>query len=290
MKASLVVHHVTASIEDNLGLILSSIDQASRRGSDLVMFSETAITGLINDDVPKHDVRLGTALPGAQVDLVCQHAKANNINAALGIFEVDDNRLFDTALFIDRDGHIGLKYRRISAGWHHPRADSTFYGHGSVVEAYRSDIGKVCFLICGDLFDDQLVERVQRQKPDLLLVPFARAFAGGGHSQERWEREELAEYLSRVQRAGVRTLLTNYLDDEYFGGAFHVAQNGRLVDSLPLGRDGMLTVALPICRQLPYIAMFEALEKTPKPAPIASFKVPKFWRARQDSNLRPLDS
>ena len=244
MKASLVVHRVTPSIEDNLGLILSSIDQASRRGSDLVMFSETALTGLINDDVPEHDVRLGTALPGAQVDLVCQHAKANNINVALGIFEVDDSRLFDTALFIGRDGHIGLKYRRISAGWHHPRADSTFYGHGSAVEAYRSDIGKVCFLICGDLFDDELVERVQRQRPDLLLVPFARAFEGGGHSQDRWENEELRQYLSRVQRAGVKTLLTNYLDDDYFGGAFYVAANGRLVNSLPLGQKGMLTVDL----------------------------------------------
>lgn len=244
MKASLVVHRVTASIEDNLGLILSSVDEASRQGSDLVMFSEAALTGLVNDDVPEHDVLLGTALHGAQVELVRQHAKADNINVALGIFEVEENRLFDTALFIDRAGRIALKYRRISAGWHHPRADSTFYGHGSAVEAYLSDIGKVCFLICGDLFDDELVERVQRQRPDLLLVPFARAFAGGGHSQERWEQEELAEYLSRVQRAGVRTLLTNYLDDEYFGGAFHVAPNGRLVDSLPLGRDGMLTVDL----------------------------------------------
>ncbi len=67
MKASLVVHRVTVSIEDNLGLILNSIDEASRRGSDLVMFSETTLTGLVNDDVPEHDVLLGTALSGTQV-------------------------------------------------------------------------------------------------------------------------------------------------------------------------------------------------------------------------------
>jgi N-carbamoylputrescine amidase len=235
MKASLVVHRVTASIEDNLGLILNSIDDASGRGSDLVMFSETALTGLVNDDVPEHDVVLGAALCGEHVAMVRQRAKANNINVALGIFEVEDNRLFDTALFVDRDGRIGLKYRRISAGWHDPHADPEFYGHGTVVEAYQSDIGMVCFLICGDLFDDELVDRVQRQRPDLLLVPFARAFEGGGHSQGKWEKEELAQYLSRVQRAGVRTLLTNYLDDDYFGGAFNVEANGRLVNSLPLG-------------------------------------------------------
>jgi N-carbamoylputrescine amidase len=244
MKASLVVHRVTASIEDNLGSILGSIDEASRRGSDLVMFSETALTGLVNDDVPEHDVLLGTALPSAHVDLVRQHAKKNNINVALGIFEVEENRLFDTALLLGRDGRIGLKYRRISAGWHHPRADSTFYGHGSAVETYQSDIGKACFLICGDLFDDELVERVQRQRPDFLLVPFARAFEGGGYSQIKWEKEELTQYLSRVQRAGVKTLLTNYLDDDYFGGAFSVGANGRLIDSLPLGQEGMLTVDL----------------------------------------------
>ncbi len=244
MRASLVVHQVTTSVEDNLGSILGSMAEASRRGSDLVVFSEAALTGLVNDDVPEHDVLLGAAVPGAEVDLVRQHAKANNINVALGLFEVEENRLFDTALFIGRDGQVGLKYRRISAGWHHPQADATFYGHGSAVEAYRSDIGMVCFLICGDLFDDDLVAQVRWHKPDLLLVPFARAVAGGGHSQTRWEKEELAEYLSRVQLAGVRTLLANYLDAEYFGGAFHVAPNGRLVDSMPLGRGGMLTIDL----------------------------------------------
>ncbi len=67
------------------------------------MFSEA--------DVPKRDVLLGIAVHGAQVELVRQHANADNINVALGIFEVEEHRLFDTALFIYRAGRIALKYR-----------------------------------------------------------------------------------------------------------------------------------------------------------------------------------
>lgn len=242
MRVSLVVHRVNASAETNLETILQRVADAASAGSDLVMFSEAAITGLINDDNPSHDLALGTPVPGPISDQLGAHAQRHNINVALGLFELDGQRLFDTALFISRQGTVDLKYRRISPDWHDPGASLDIYAVGTSVKTYQSDIGSICFLMCGDLFDDELVTAVRREHPDLLLVPFARSFYGGGHSQERWGREEQKQYLDQVKRVHATTLLVNYLDDEYFGGAFAVDSEGNILSSIKLGHDDIMTL------------------------------------------------
>lgn len=244
MRVCLAVHRVSDSVERNLQEILAGVRAAARLGADLVMFSEAALTGLVNDDDPEHDAALGTPVRGPLVRAVCDEARRLSVNVALGVLELDGARLLDSALLIDRSGAVACRYRRVTPGWHGPDANPAFYGEGTEVRCHHVDFGRVTFLVCGDLFDDRLVDAVRAEGPDLLLVPLARAFAGGGRSQERWDRDELPQYLARVRRAATTSLLVNYLDDDYFGGAMAVAADGRLVRSLPLGQEGILTVDL----------------------------------------------
>ncbi len=245
MKATVVVHRVAPAAAAHVETLVAGIQHAADQGSDLVMFSEVATTGSINTDQPHEDRGLGVAIPGPVVGRLQDCAAQHRIHVALGLFERDGNRLFDTALLIDRAGAIRLTYRRITSGWHHPRADPNFYAEGTTLTASETDFGSVCFLICGDLFDDALVDRVHRLHPDYLLVPFARSFAGGGHSQDQWDRAEHDAYAKQVKRAGSTTLLVNYLDAEYFGGAFAFSRAGHLLACVPLGRAEALTFAVP---------------------------------------------
>lgn len=242
MKVALVVNKIGQDIEINIENIIAYINEAADKGADLILFPETAVTGIINNDNPEHDIKLGMSIPSKTIDLFCETAKKRKINVAIGIFELENGSLYDTAIFINRGGEIGLKYRRMSKGWHSPKSDMNFYKEGSEVGSYESDIGKVCFLICGDLYDQHFLEEVKRIKPDYFLYPYARCFYEGNIDNEKWEKEEMDDYINKIKETGATALMTNYLDEHYFGGAFVVTPEGKRLGSLGLGKEGILLV------------------------------------------------
>lgn len=240
MKVALVVNRIDKSIENNLKNITNYINKAADQKADLVLFSETALTGLINDDNPEHDIQLGIKIPGDVVDVLCEVARKRNINVSIGVFESENESLYDTAIFINRSGEIGLKYRRMTSGWHDQKLHNSIYKEGTEIKTYKADIGNVCFLICGDLFDNDLVNKVKSLDVDYLLFPFARSFYDGSISQAKWEDEELEEYINQVKKTNTTTLASNYIDEKYFGGAFIISGDGQVISSLDLGKEAML--------------------------------------------------
>lgn len=233
-------------VDANLAAMLSMANEAAHAGAELVLFPEAALTGLVNNDDPAHDLPFGQPIPGPITMRLAELASEQSVWLAVGLLEREDNKLYDSALLLAPDGEIALKYRRIHPGWHGPRAEPSVYCHGRELPKVETILGTLAFLICGDLFDDKLVQRAHSLAPDWLLFPFARAFDDDSHSQERWEQEEVPEYVQRVKMLGVTTLMTNYLgdralrDDNSFGGAMVVSGEGNVIASFPLGKEGML--------------------------------------------------
>jgi len=247
MKAALVVNRVLLDIDANLTTILKMAKEAADAGADLAVFPEAALTGLINNDEPSHDLPLGQAIPGPVTDVLARLARERRIWLAIGLLERECDRLYDSAVLLTPDGTIGLKYRRIHPKWHGP-ADPSVYCQGTELPKVETSFGAFAFLICGDLFDDELIQRVRGLRPDWLLFPFARRFRDRSYDQKRWDREEKPEYAKRVKLAGITTLMTNYISDRdfsgSFGGAMVVSSDGTVVDSFPLGEAGILMVDL----------------------------------------------
>lgn len=247
MKAVLAVNYVTSDPHRNLAGILTMIEQAAHQNVDLILFPEAAVTGLINNDDPAHDLPLGQDIPGAVTDRLALCCQSLGVWTAIGLLERDGNALYDTAVLIAPDGEIKLKYRRIQPQWHGRNADPLIYRQGSEVAMADTPLGRLAFLICGDLFDEQIVEQVKALEPDWVLFPFARCFDDGSYDQARWDGEERPEYQQRVGCIGVTTLMTNYLAGQdlpggAFGGVMVVAGDGTIRASLPLGQSGLLSM------------------------------------------------
>jgi len=238
-KVALVVHKIRATLEDNIDSIKNAIHDAADNHADLVLFSETALTGLTNTDDPKHDITLGIEITSAIIINICNCAKEKGIYVALGFFEREGNSLYDTAILIDRSGHIILTYRRMSQGWHDPRIKNDIYKEGDAVTSATTEFGKICFLICGDLFDDRLAQLVKDQGADIMLYPFARGFEDRSYDTDRWVTQEIPDYAEQIKKAGALSLGTNYIFEEYFGGAFVISKEGQLLGSYDLGIEGI---------------------------------------------------
>ncbi len=247
MKAALVVNRVLPDINANLATILNMANEAADAGADLVVFPEAALTGLVNNDDPSHDLPLGQPIPGPVTDVLARLTRKRHIWLAIGVLERESNKLYDSAVLLTPDREIGLKYRRFTPQWHGRNADPSVYHQGTELTKLKTPLGTFAFLICGDLFDDKLIQRARDLCPDYLLFPFARGFNEECPCEGWWDREEKPMYVQRAKLIGCVTLMTNYLADKNllgggFGGAMVVSSDGALIDSFPLGKTGMLLV------------------------------------------------
>jgi len=251
VKAALVVHQGTVGLEASLAAMEAEAAQAAGEGAGLVLFPEAALTGMVNNDDPAHDLPLGTPIPGPATDRLAAIARRHGLWLATGLPELEGRCLYDSAVLTGPDGGIALHYRRVQPQWHGRNADPAVYRQGEEVVACEAPFGRCAFLICGDLFDDGIVEQARRQCPGLVLFPFARNFGDGSFDQARWDREEEALYVARAARLGCTVLMVNALGDPTrdpwpsFGGAMAVAPGGEVMARKPLGEPGMVFIDLP---------------------------------------------
>lgn len=247
MRVALAVNRVTDDIHANMASILKMASQAAEDRADLVLFPEAALTGLINDGDAVRDLPLGVEIPGPVTEVLAGSAKAHGVWLAIGLLEREGSCLYDSAILLSPDGDIVLKHRRIQPQWHARDADPSVYRQGMELSKVETPLGSLAFVICGGLFDDDLVSRVRELKPDWLLFPFARCFDDFSWDQQRWDTEELPEYVERVRLVGATAFMVNYLADSSlnggsFGGAMVVSGEGKVIKSMPLGQEGILFV------------------------------------------------
>ena len=244
MRVALAVNEVVGNPAADLACIEALALQAGRAGAELVVFPETAATGLINNDDPEHDLPLGRSVPGPMTDAWAGLARRHALYFGIGLHEREGGRLYDSAVLLSPwqpRAQAPPPSARLARGG----ADPATYALGEGVLAATTEFGRVCFLICGDLFDDSIVAQV-RACPGLFPYPFARNFGDGTWDQARWDREELPEYAARAPLAGGTTLMTNLLlshaVSEYacFGGAWVVSAGGEVLHAKPLGERGIL--------------------------------------------------
>ena len=247
MRAALVVNPVTRDWKTNLTRVVQMIYEAAGNGSNLVLLGEMAVTGMVNNDDPLHDLPLGETIPGSVTDRLSETASRLGIWIGFGLLERDGGALYDTALLLSPSGDVLLKYRRVHPQWHGTHADPAIYRQGTELQKAETDLGSVVFLICGDLYDEALRRQARDMRPDWVLHPHARSFDDRSRDQEKWEREDLPDYQRLVRTIGAPVLATSYLCVEAFseeantyGGAMVFDRDGRLVTAHPLDRIGIL--------------------------------------------------
>jgi predicted amidohydrolase len=252
MQAALAVHRVVADSAANMTSIMRLTEEAADKGAGLVVFSETALTGFVGNDDPAHDRLLAQPIPGPVTTQLGTLSRESGMWIAIGLYErqqaaAGKDRLYDSAILIGPDGKIRLHYRRITPKWH--GGDPRVYSQGTALPMASTTFGTVAFLLCGDLFDDALLQRLHHLEPNWLLFPFARSYDSEVADADQWEREERLIYARRAARAGVGALMVNYLAEPdtshgCFGGAMAVAPDGTIISDLQPGHEGILLVNL----------------------------------------------
>ena len=172
--------------DGNFRRIEYALADAKAQGAQIAAFPESAILGWENPAAH----RLAEPIPGADSERIQNLARKYALMIAIGLDEKDGDRLYDSAILVDRTGKLLWKHRKINVL---PELMSPPYSQGSPndINVIETEFGRIAFLICADTFSDVHFERIKQLKPDFMIVPY-----GWAAKPEEWpQHAKLLEKL-----------------------------------------------------------------------------------------------
>jgi len=155
-------------LQGNLVRIENAIIEAKEKQAEMIVFPESSLLGWVNPNAHQR----ACPIPGEDSEKICKLAIKYKIYICIGLDEKDGDKLYDSAILIDNNGHILLKHRKINVL---PGLMTPPYSVGEGVQAVKTKFGMIGVMICADSFMENLLENLKAQKPDLLLIPYGWA-------------------------------------------------------------------------------------------------------------------
>ena len=228
-------------IQYNKGRILDMIREYSGR-ADMVVFGETFLQGF--DSLSwkyETDRQIGVSLDDPVINDIREEAKKCGIAVSFGYVERDGDSLFSSQLTIGANGDVLNNFRRVSAGWKEPFAGANYReGEGFSTFTYH---GKTLSVgLCGDMWDDENVRKMQALQADIVLWPVYTDF-----NYEEWNKTIKQEYAEQAALFGKSVLYVNSVCLEREareiarGGAGHF-EAGAITSETPAGKESVLLV------------------------------------------------
>lgn len=172
--------------EGNFRRVEYALADAKAQGAQIAAFPESSILGWENPVAH----RLAEPIPGADSRRIQELAKKFDLMIAIGLDEKDGERLYDSAILVDRTGKLLWKHRKINVL---PELMTPPYAQGRPedIAVVETEFGRIAFLICADTFSDLHFDRIKAQKPVFMIVPY-----GWAAKPEEWpEHAKLLEKL-----------------------------------------------------------------------------------------------
>jgi predicted amidohydrolase len=179
--------------QGNFVRIENAVAEAKAAGARIACLPESIVLGWENPDAHKRAL----PIPGKDSLSLCKLAQKYQIYICAGLDEKDEDKLYDSAILIDDKGEILLKHRKLEVL---PELMEPPYTAAKEVNAVvDTEFGRIGLLICADTHKNEILGRMAKLKPDLLLVPY-------GYVEEEQKWPEHGKELQRVVRnAALRT-------------------------------------------------------------------------------------
>lgn len=230
-------------LENNLALMEEAIIEVSREGSDLLVFGEAFLQGFEAMSFRyREDVKKTLFVRSPEITRIRYRAREAHLGLAFGFYENEGGALYSSYLLIGKDGGIAGHYRRVSKGWKEAWACPD-YREGKDFTIFDFEGWKLCPLVCGDFWEDELLSRIidKDTELDLFLWP-----VHCDYKIEDWLEKECRAYRDRTRILSRPVLfVNNYIEEEGRAkGGVYLWQQGRTLDALPYGEAGMKEMVL----------------------------------------------
>ncbi|WMS44029.1 N-carbamoyl-D-amino-acid hydrolase [Acuticoccus sp. MNP-M23] len=241
--------------------MITLLDEAASKGADLVVFPELALTTFFPrwymTDSAEIDSWFEKEMPNAAVQPLFDAARKHGCAITFGFAEkTPDGHYFNTSIFVDKEGNIAGKYRKVHLPGHSEWDDNRAFQHlekryfepGDLgFPVYRTLGGIFGMCICNDRRWPETFRVMGLQNVEMVTLgfntPSVNSEKGGEGIEQRLFHHRLSLQAGAYQNATwvVAVAKAGSEDDHHLmGGTLIVDPNGHIVGELPGEDDGVL--------------------------------------------------
>ncbi len=232
--------------KDNIQKHIRYIDRAIRDNANIVIFPELSLNGYMLMDLVYEDAYDVKELQifeelSLQIDII--------VGTALRV----GHKIYNSAVYFSKGKVINV-YHKNSLPNYGMFQEARFFFAGDSLELFETRFGSAVTVICEDLWNSKIIDKIVSLKPDMIYVLSASPSRGFGEEgleiEQRWQ-----SILSTTSSlSGTYTVFVNRVGYEdglgFWGGSRVVNPKGILQTKAKLFEEELLSVKLD--RQLSY--------------------------------------
>jgi predicted amidohydrolase len=154
----------TASAEESVSSFLRVVDETVQGKADVIVLPE----GITVVGTGKKYPEVAEPIPGPTTVRLGEMAKKKAAYIAAGLYEREGAALYNTAVLLDRAGHLVGKYRKVYLPREEVEGGLT---PGSDYPVFRTDFGNVGMMICWDVQYADPARALALRGAELILLP-----------------------------------------------------------------------------------------------------------------------
>ncbi|MBQ6933118.1 MAG: carbon-nitrogen hydrolase family protein [Clostridia bacterium] len=166
MKIGAYQFPVSGDVTDNYKIMEKAIKDASRQGVELLAFPECALTGYPPYDIPDSKAVDFELVDRALLALEVVAAR-ENINVIVGTIYKEDNKIYNSAVLLTKDGERYFYHKRALWGW-----DKDNFDIGNENGVYEINGLKIGIRICFEVRFPEFFRELYKENTDLNIILF----------------------------------------------------------------------------------------------------------------------
>ena len=200
-------------LQQNMRLAETAAAEAARKHVDFFNLPEAADWGWLYQQARRDAL----PIPGRYTDFLTGLARRYKFWVSAGCLERDGDKVYNSAVIIDRTGRIVLKHRKIDTL---PWLTKHLYDRcdPADIKVIDTEFGRIGLTICADNFNLQHPQRVADQGAWLLVAP--HGFAAEQSKLEQNSREFQSHISKVASNAGLWVIATDAVLGTVQGGAW----------------------------------------------------------------------
>lgn len=245
MKVALAqIDAAPGNAQANLEKHIEYIQKSIREGAELIVFPELSLTGQkVGPEV--EDASL--AADSATINEICH--LSHKIDIVVGVNERSEVSLYEryNAAFYLSDRTLVHRHRKLFLVNYAVFEEAKHYVPGNNLQAFDTRLGRVCMLVCNDVWHAPSPYIAALDGAEILIVP---ANSARGTLNDRLDIPATWEHMNRAYSAmlGFYTIFVNrvgvrrdmYGEYRYWGGSEIIDAQGQVVVKAPYDEEALI--------------------------------------------------
>jgi agmatine deiminase len=254
VSIGLIQTTVSDDVAVNLNKTVKRIEEASRRGAQIVCLQELYRTKYFPQEEKKDVSQLAETIPGESTRVFSELSKKKKVVIIAPIFEKANGKYYNSAVIIDADGEISGSYRKVHLPHDPLFYEKNYFEQGnSGYSVYKTQYAHVGVLICYDQWFPEPARINALKGAEIIFYPTAIGWIKGyassdGDWHDAWKTVQRANAIVN----GVHVAAVNRVGEEgqlqFWGGSFVCDSFGKVLKEASYTNEEVLVAKVDLSK------------------------------------------